>query len=125
MIGFLPEIYPDELVYSFLARYYVRSGYINYTFFAENIYVNKNTVPDIEIFNTFTKESLNVITKNYSLDYLIKNHTMFNFYARFINLLKSSGLLVLARASSAEIRFCLYRFAKAVSRVCIPMPAPV
>ena len=84
MIGFLPEIYPDELVYSYLARYYVRSGYINYTFFAENIYVNKNTVPDIEFFNTFTKELLNVITKNYSLDYLIKNHTMFNCYARFI-----------------------------------------
>ena len=41
MIGFLPEIYPDELVYSFLARCYVRSGYINYTFFAENIYVKK------------------------------------------------------------------------------------
>ena len=62
----------------------MRSGYINYTFFAENIYVKKGTVPDIEFFNLLTKESLNVITKNYSLDYLIKNHTMFNYYARFI-----------------------------------------
>ena len=84
MIGFLPEIYPDELVYSFLARYYVRSGYINYTFFAENIYVNKSTVPDIELLNAFTDDTLKGLIKNCTFDYLIKNHTMFNYYARFI-----------------------------------------
>ena len=27
MIGFLPEIYPDELFYSWIARYHLRSGY--------------------------------------------------------------------------------------------------
>ena len=28
MIAYLPEIYPDELVYSWLCRYAVHSGYI-------------------------------------------------------------------------------------------------
>lgn len=84
MIGFLPEIYPDELVYSFLARYYVRSGYLSYNAVAEELYINKKVGPDMELLNTFTKETLNAITKNYPLEYLIKNHTMFNYYARFI-----------------------------------------
>ena len=30
MIGFMPDFYPDELVYSLLARYYQRSGYLAY-----------------------------------------------------------------------------------------------
>ena len=30
MIAFFPEVYPDELVYSWLARYGVRSGYTHY-----------------------------------------------------------------------------------------------
>jgi len=62
----------------------VRSGYINYTFFAENIYVNKSTVPDIEFLNAFTDDTLKGLIKNCTFDYLIKNHTMFNYYARFI-----------------------------------------
>ena len=27
MIGFIPELYPDELVYSWIARYHVRTGH--------------------------------------------------------------------------------------------------
>ena len=27
MIGFMPEIYPDELIYSWFCRYLVHSGY--------------------------------------------------------------------------------------------------
>ena len=31
MIVQFPEFYPDELVYSLLARYYTQSGYMRYT----------------------------------------------------------------------------------------------
>ena len=34
MISFFPDIYPDELIYSTLARYYIKSGYTAYIFAA-------------------------------------------------------------------------------------------
>ena len=34
MIAFFPEIYPDELLYSQLARYHSRNGYVRYVFSA-------------------------------------------------------------------------------------------
>ena len=38
MIAFFPEIYPDELLYSQLARYHSRSGYARYVFTVADIY---------------------------------------------------------------------------------------
>ena len=38
MIGFFPEFYEDELLYSLLARYYIRSGYLNYVYAAEDLF---------------------------------------------------------------------------------------
>ena len=55
MIGFMPEIYPDELLYSRFARYYERSGYMAYIFAAEDLFQNKNERPDVEFINRLTK----------------------------------------------------------------------
>ena len=54
MIGFMPEIYPDELLYSRFARYYERSGYMAYIFAAEDLFQNKNERPDVEFINRLT-----------------------------------------------------------------------
>ena len=35
MISYFPTAYPDELLYSQLARYYAKSGYMAYTYAAE------------------------------------------------------------------------------------------
>lgn len=37
MIAQFPSFYPDELVYSILARYYTRTGYMRYIFAAEDL----------------------------------------------------------------------------------------
>ena len=51
MTMYLPEIYPDELVYSWLARYYIKTGYVRYDFVAEELFQSKTVRPDIEFVN--------------------------------------------------------------------------
>ena len=48
MLGLFPKLYPDELIYSVLARYYVRSGYSNYVFAAEDLFQNRYVRPSFE-----------------------------------------------------------------------------
>lgn len=84
MISFFPDFYPDELVYSLLSRYYSKSGYSAYIFAAEDLYENKLIKPDIEFLNPLKKEVLDILTKNTSIESIIKNHTMFPYYGRFI-----------------------------------------
>ena len=46
MISYFPQIYPDELLYSQLARYYYKSGYMAYIFAAEDLFTNRWVRPD-------------------------------------------------------------------------------
>lgn len=85
MIFYFPKAYPDELLYSQLARYYVKSGYTAYRFAAEALYRNKTTKPNIEFINTFTDEALQAITNNSTFETVVLKHTMFPYYARFLN----------------------------------------
>ena len=67
MIAFFPEIYPDELLYSQIARYHAHSGYANLVFTMTDIYKNANlTLPSIEFVNQYTPDSMHWITKNKS-----------------------------------------------------------
>lgn len=84
MITFFPDFYPDELVYSLLSRYYSKSGYSAYIFAAEDLYKNKLIKPDIEFLNPLKKEVIDIITQNTSMESVIKDHTMFPYYGRFI-----------------------------------------
>ena len=45
MTGFMPVIYPDELVYSWFCRYYVHSGYPNNKMALEDILYNRHNNP--------------------------------------------------------------------------------
>ena len=85
MIGFMPEIYPDELLYSRFARYYERSGYMAYIFAAEDLFQNKNERPDVEFINRLTQDAQSVIHKKMSADEVIMNHTIFPYYGRFLS----------------------------------------
>ena len=84
MITFFPDFYPDELVYSLLSRYYSKSGYLAYVYAADDLYANKFIKPDVEFLNPLKKEVFDIITKNTSMESVIKNHTMFPYYGRFI-----------------------------------------
>lgn len=84
MTMYLPEIYPDELVYSWLARYYIQTGYVRYAFVAEELFQSKTVRPDIEFVNQYTAPMLQAITEKMPMSEIIENHTMFPYYGRFL-----------------------------------------
>ena len=86
MIAYFPTAYPDELLYSQLARYYSKSGYMAYTYAAEELYVSKTVRPDMEFVNVFTADALRVIIKGMTMEEVVMKHTMFPYYGRFLPL---------------------------------------
>jgi hypothetical protein len=86
VVSFFPSPYPDELLYSVIARYHIRSG--NRSF--------RQT--DIDLFDYPSQQAVKVILSN-NLDYLvnnfpvgskqtkenlIQNHTLYPFYVAFL-----------------------------------------
>lgn len=84
MIAYFPEIYPDELLYSQLARYYVQSGYTAYRHAAEDLYINKTVRPNVEFLNKFSDDALLKITQLIPIETIVEKHTMFPYYGRFL-----------------------------------------
>lgn len=84
MIAFFPDVYPDELLYSLLARYHARSGYARYIHSAADIYINPNVHPDIEFINPCTKNAMDWLIKNEPWESILEQHTMYPAYIRFL-----------------------------------------
>lgn len=74
MIAPFPEFYPDELVYSVLARYYTQSGYMRYTFAAEDLFQAKTVRPDPNFVNLYTSYTLEMLTRKMSMEDVILKH---------------------------------------------------
>lgn len=85
MITYFPEVYPDELLYSQLARCYVKAGYPAYIYMAEDFFQDKKVRPDIEFINTLTPIALQIVTKKKTIEDIVLKHTMFPYYGRFIS----------------------------------------
>lgn len=85
MIGYFPDFYPDELVYSLLSRYYAKTGYLSYTFAAQDLFTNKRVRPDIEFLNDMTIDAYKHMTQKVDIESIVHNHTMFDCYGRFIS----------------------------------------
>lgn len=81
---YLPEIYPDELIYSWLSRYFVYSGCTNNRMLLSQLLYSKSNNPSIEFIGHLNEAAEQQITQAYSMDDLILNHTMFPQYARFM-----------------------------------------
>lgn len=79
-----PPFYPDELVYSLLARYYARSGYLRYTFAAEELFERKTARPDAEFVNRYTDAAIRMMTQDGGMGHIVTHHTMFPHYGRFL-----------------------------------------
>lgn len=93
MIGFMPVIYPDELIYSCFCRYYVYSGYPNNKMALEDILYNRHCNPNKEFLGHLNPEMEKLIKNMYPIDKLILEHTMFPQYARFIECSKKKDAL--------------------------------
>ena len=84
MIGYFPEPYPDELVYSLLARYCAKSGYLGYVCAAKEIFQNTWNLPNIEFLNEYKPEVYQRLEKNTGMRHIVMEHTMFPVYGRFL-----------------------------------------
>lgn len=83
MISYLPQIYPDELVYSWLCRYYVHSGFISNRDAFRTLFCKKSDTPNKEFIGHLNNEAKATITKVYSLEDLVLYHTMYPQYVMF------------------------------------------
>ena len=93
MIGFFPQLYDDELVYSWLARYLVYSGYTSAMDAYRDLYDNPQIHPSVELMNNMTKDAKTIMEHTAPLKELILKHTLFPEYARFIAQTKRERLL--------------------------------
>jgi Tn7-like transposition protein D/TniQ len=84
MIGFFPDPYPDELLYSSCARYAQRVNYPNKQTAMIDLF-GKRGLSAVVDFPTRLKFFLSVITnENYSADEIINKNTLFPFYEPFL-----------------------------------------
>ena len=85
MMTFFPVPYEDEVLYSVLARYHVRSGNISYKATIRDLFGSTfvTAVMDLpsNIHNLVNNMPLN---SRYTEEYLIKRHTLLPFYSAFL-----------------------------------------
>lgn len=86
MIAYLPELYPDELVYSWFCRYYIHTGCITHTMAFQEILYNRCNNPSKEFIGHLNPATAELLQRLFTMDDLILNHTMYPQYARFIPL---------------------------------------
>lgn len=82
MIVYLPELYEDELFYSWVARYYCHVGYNAYVYAIEDWFRVRTMRPDMEYISKLNPEALTMISEKTSIHELIRKHSMFPL-ARF------------------------------------------
>lgn len=84
-MNFFPTPYPDELLYSVLARYCMRSGNIREIHNFEDLFGTRNCIAVVELAtNLDALISRMPVNTKYTAEYLIYNHTLFPYLAAFI-----------------------------------------
>ena len=83
MISYLPELYPDELVYSWFCRLYIHGGYLTHKATLTDLFEKRSCNPSKEFIGYLNADAKSVISKAISINTLVAEHTMFPQYARF------------------------------------------
>lgn len=84
MINYLPKLLPDELVYSWFARYYLHSGCLTHKMALDDILLIRCHNPSKEFIGHLNPLAHKKIQEIISMEDLVLNHTMFPQYARFL-----------------------------------------
>lgn len=84
MISFFPDVYPDELAYSWFARYGVRTGYTHYRAIANDLFTSHTAKPNLEFIIELNEDAYRTITRAMPFEQVIMKHTMFPYYTRFL-----------------------------------------
>lgn len=85
-LGYLPEIYPDELFFSMISRTFVHSGYALHSAVLREFFCKRSDNPSKEFLGNLNEDAKKVIREVIPLRELILQHTMVPQYARFLPL---------------------------------------
>lgn len=83
MLTFFSDPYPDELLYSSIARYHKYIGNLNLFNTLEDLFDCKTIVPNIYLASNLDR-LCDKLGKEYTSEYIIKNHTIFPYYKPFL-----------------------------------------
>lgn len=84
MLPFFTNPYPDELLYSAIARYHFYCGNLDFKDTLEELFGSRSMIPSVEIGSHFSilAEKLG---SHYSIENLLANHTIYPYYAMFLS----------------------------------------
>lgn len=86
MIPFFPAPYPDELWYSVICRYHIRSGNPSFKYSIRELYgANHINVP-VELSGALTPLLDALPTKALTAKDIIMQHTLYPYYTRFFSI---------------------------------------
>ena len=84
-VNFFPTPYPDELLYSVLGRYCIRSGNIREIHNIQDMFGSRNVIASMELPTQLEALIANMpVNTKYTAEQFIYKHTLFPFYAAFI-----------------------------------------
>jgi hypothetical protein len=85
MMTFFPVPYEDEVLYSALARYHVRSGNTSYKATMKDLFGSTSVTAVMDLPSNIQNLVNNMpLNSRYTEEYLIKSHTLFPFYSAFL-----------------------------------------
>lgn len=85
MIGFFPDPYPDELIYSICARFQERVGYLNSSSTIRELFGSANYTINVALPHHLNN-LISVLPPghHYTVDRLIDEHTLLPFFSPFL-----------------------------------------
>lgn len=84
VISFFPTAYEDEILYSLINRYHMRSGNVSYSDTIKDLYNNRYTKSILDLPNS-NKELLDNINLGFQLDEFIKQTSLVRYYTAFLD----------------------------------------
>ncbi len=101
MLNFFTDPYEDELLYGTLSRYHYYSGNIDFKDTLVEIFGTNTAIPSLYFCGHIEHLAKN-LGRYYTAEYIIKNHTLFNFYAPFMPYSRKRELFDIMRYSDGK-----------------------
>ncbi|WP_146550782.1 TnsD family Tn7-like transposition protein [Rummeliibacillus suwonensis] len=84
MLPFFTNPYPNELIYSSIARYHFYSGNIDYKDTLEEVFQSRSVIPSVAIGSHFSILAQQ-LGSNYTVENLLAKHTIYPYHAPFLS----------------------------------------
>uniref|UniRef100_UPI00406D04E4 TnsD family Tn7-like transposition protein n=1 Tax=Lysinibacillus sp. FSL K6-0057 TaxID=2921411 RepID=UPI00406D04E4 len=92
MLPFFTNPYPNELLYSAIARYHFYSGNLDCKDTLEELFGSRCVIPSVEIGSYFSVLA-EKLGPHYSVESLLANHTIYPYYASFLSKARQQEIL--------------------------------